>query len=476
MRYIAHGTLFFKDPSIQQRLNELMLCQCSAVRTAYQAIHQKGLKGNAVKIHVKKDYMSDLNQTYISDAVSNAKQVNQDFALFGGKRNWEKLQNGSLSKEEWQSLRNNQIYSSGDRDRKGNRNIRLNLNEGKLLINDSSKHGKWLECDLFIPRKFKNKIQTDCYDVRILRRNDKYEVKIGWDEESSPKIFTRAGAIGIDTNPNGLAVVETDKKGNLLKHFFLKNNRIQFARKEKRKNDVHLLAKEVVDFALDKQKSLILEKLSFKTKEGSKNYRKFNRMRSNFLSKQLIEAIERRAERLGVPVIKVNPGYTSILGLLKYSQMYSLNRHTAAALVIARRGLGIKERQTFSATKFDYVVKEKKLRKKKIKRTLSKYKAKKYGLKKKVLKPKKVRLNSKRIGVTLEGRSHIQILKSVQSWEWMTKYIRHPRKVELTVPQLVPESLESFLSNDNGKSCKHEWKSHEQVPRTGQVRQVCVQT
>ena len=31
--------------------------------------------------------------------------------------------------------------------------------------------------------------------------------------------------------------------------------------------------------------------------------------------------------------------------------MYSLNRHTAAALVIARRGMGIRERQDFTVTK-----------------------------------------------------------------------------------------------------------------------------
>lgn len=38
---------------------------------------------------------------------------------------------------------------------------------------------------------------------------------------------------------------------------------------------------------------------------------------------------------------------TPILGILKFKNMYSLNRHTSAALVIARRGMGIKERKTF---------------------------------------------------------------------------------------------------------------------------------
>jgi hypothetical protein len=46
---------------------------------------------------------------------------------------------------------------------------------------------------------------------------------------------------------------------------------------------------------------------------------------------------------MGVGIIEVHPAFTSMIGLLKYADQYSLNRHTAAALVIARKGMGIKE-------------------------------------------------------------------------------------------------------------------------------------
>ena len=94
---VAHGSIFFKDKQVQQRVDELMIAQCSATRSAYQAIHKHGLKDNAVKVYVKKDYMEQLNQRYISDAVSDAKMINQDHAIFGGKRNWEKLQTGTVT-------------------------------------------------------------------------------------------------------------------------------------------------------------------------------------------------------------------------------------------------------------------------------------------------------------------------------------------------------------------------------------------
>jgi hypothetical protein len=58
----------------------------------------------------------------------------------------------------------------------------------------------------------------------------------------------------------------------------------------------------------------------------------------------LLEAIERRAVRCGVLIKKVHPAYTSIIGKYKYATALGLSFHQSAALVIARRGLGFRER------------------------------------------------------------------------------------------------------------------------------------
>ena len=150
------------------------------------------------------------------------------------------------------------------------------------------------------------------------------------------------GCLGVDTNPDGLAVVEIEKDGNLLEHTYLSNPRIQFARHDKRKNDIEALALKVINYAILKGKGIVLEDLKFS--EGKKGHKKFNRMKHNFIYSQLLRAIERRALKDGVEVRKVNPAFTSIAGILKYQNQYSLNRHTAAALVIARRGYGIMEK------------------------------------------------------------------------------------------------------------------------------------
>jgi hypothetical protein len=59
--------------------------------------------------------------------------------------------------------------------------------------------------------------------------------------------------------------------------------------------------------------------------------------------KGLLQKIEIVAKRSGIHVIKVNPAYKSIIGKLKYAPLYNIDKDTAGAYVIARRGLGFKE-------------------------------------------------------------------------------------------------------------------------------------
>jgi hypothetical protein len=101
-----------------------------------------------------------------------------------------------------------------------------------------------------------------------------------------------------------------------------------------------------------------------------------------------------------VELVEVNPAFTSILGELKYEKMYSLNRHDAAALVIARRGMGIRERQDFAVTP---TVKSKS-------------------------------------GLNLEGRGH-GIRLSPKAWSWLQDGFLKPKKARLTASCPAPSSI-----------------------------------
>lgn len=344
-RQVAHGTIYFPEPA-KARVLDLMKAQSSAARSAYQAIHKHGLKGNAVKQYVKRNFMDTLNQRYISDAVSRVAAIEDEGVLFGGKQAWKDMREGKLSKEAWQERRNGQIYSRGDRTKSGNPNIRVV--GSRLLVNDPSSRGRWLEGRLFIPDKWKPVL--DCYDVRLLYRDGKFEVKVSWTEPDTPKLPTVAGAIGVDCNPDGVAVVEVSGDGNLKHHQYEREQRIQFSGQGKRDYDIKHLAVRVVDAAKEARKPLVVEKLNFSPGNRQKGYRKLRRTKANFIYRQMLTAIKSRATREGVPLIEVQPAFTSILGNLKYAASYSLNRHTAAALVVGRRGMGLLERQDFTVT------------------------------------------------------------------------------------------------------------------------------
>jgi IS605 OrfB family transposase len=345
-RTAAHGSVWFKEPDIK-RIKELMLYQSSAKRAAYQFHQHTGKSGNEVKIHVKTNYLKDLNQRYVSDACTLALAIEHDQVIFGGKRSWRDLQRGKITKEEWQRKRNNQLYSCGDRAKKGNPNIRVVGDE--LWVNDPSKRSLWIKGKVWFPDKFY--LELDCYDARLIWNKDgSLRVVLTWEYEPCP-IRTRTkefGVVGIDTNPDGFGLARTNGDGNLVEHRYIGSQRLAFASTSKRDHDIRMLAIEVVDYALEHETPIVIEDLDF-GKRKKKKGKRFNRMAHNFPHQKMLEAVKSRAVREGVEIIEVSAAYTSILGLLKYADMYSLNRHIAAALVIARRGMGIQERQTFTA-------------------------------------------------------------------------------------------------------------------------------
>ncbi|MCL4425139.1 MAG: hypothetical protein M1553_06820 [Firmicutes bacterium] len=59
---------------------------------------------------------------------------------------------------------------------------------------------------------------------------------------------------------------------------------------------------------------------------------KFNRMAHQFVYRELLQAIERRALRHAVPIVKVHPAYTSVIGALKYAHQYQLGIHQASLI------------------------------------------------------------------------------------------------------------------------------------------------
>ncbi|QBS38734.1 hypothetical protein E1B22_12530 (plasmid) [Thermaerobacter sp. FW80] len=72
--------------------------------------------------------------------------------------------------------------------------------------------------------------------------------------------------------------------------------------------------------------------------------KRYARKLSAFAYGKFYALLMARAAREGVEVLRVNPAFTSVIGKVKFMARYGLSPHAAAAVAIARRGLGFGER------------------------------------------------------------------------------------------------------------------------------------
>ena len=163
-----------------------------------------------------------------------------------------------------------------------------------------------------------------------------------------------SGSIGIDINPNGLGICFVKSDGNPEEYKYISIGNL----KDKKSADTsRLLSKEIdkiLDFAAEKGYNHIsIENLDFSNKVV-KN-KEIRRLLSKFPWQLFYTLIKSKCNRRGFVLKAVNPAYTSIIGIFKYSYRDNLSdahhrksKDLGAALVIARRGLGFRERAVVS--------------------------------------------------------------------------------------------------------------------------------
>ncbi|MEO1374292.1 MAG: IS200/IS605 family accessory protein TnpB-related protein [Cyanobacteria bacterium J06635_10] len=157
------------------------------------------------------------------------------------------------------------------------------------------------------------------------------------------------GAIGIDLNPSVIGWTYVDAEGNLKASG-------QFPLNLHSKNSGQVeailadIAAQITLLAQTYKCPVVIENLDFAAKKEQLRERgkRYARMLNGFAFSKWEEVLERRCRNRGINLNTVNPAYTSIQGLTKYMGMYGLSSDTAAALVIARRGIRTKSFKRFS--------------------------------------------------------------------------------------------------------------------------------
>src|ERR1700722_15850 len=346
------------------------------------ALEKQGANPN--KIHQKKRKLSYLKSKL--DRLEMDRNQGKIRLCFGSKKlfraQFDLESNGLKSHEEWlaqwRRARRSSFFLVGSKDEAGgnqsctaaiqeNGNLSLRLRLPDFM---KSQYGKYLTID---NEKFKYGHQVvltnlqSCQERKRLFQEGSLNYKEygeaityrfkrdkkGWIVFAStaltePKWKTSKefGSIGVDINADHLAVTETERFGNPIKH-----RAIPLVCYGKNTNQTKALigdaVAEIVKWAAESQKPIILEKLDFrKKKSGLKesSLPKQARMLSSFCYKAVNNSLKSRAWRYGVKVEEVNPAYTSIIGRVKFAKRYGLSIHGSAALCIARRSLRVSER------------------------------------------------------------------------------------------------------------------------------------
>jgi len=177
---------------------------------------------------------------------------------------------------------------------------------------------------------------------RFLRDERGWRIMASFERPDTRKAFSSvAGVIGVDLNHDHLAVSETDQFGNLIKAV-----RVPCATYGKSSGQRQALVRdaaiEVVAHAVKAGKPLVVEDVDFSQRKKELSLSggpRYARMLSSFAYSAVLQAIETRALKEGVPVRAVNPACTSVIGRIKYAKRYGVSVHNAAALAIGRRGM-----------------------------------------------------------------------------------------------------------------------------------------
>ena len=232
-------------------------------------------------------------------------------------------------------------------------NFKIRKDFGKWKIDRSS--GRYVEgrCHFKYMSKELRKVlmnKSSPVTVSIIRKNGRYYLHASITlQYTSETICTRKeyGTVGIDFNKGMLAIAEADQAGNLTNVF---QKKFVFGKAGKTKAQLSEILSDICSYAIEKGKDIIIEDLkSFKKKKvktskaKTQQGREYNDMLHKLPYSIYSQLLEDMCFKRRISLIKINPYNTSKIAGQKFCKRMSLNIHSGAAYVIARRGMRIKD-------------------------------------------------------------------------------------------------------------------------------------
>jgi hypothetical protein len=220
--------------------------------------------------------------------------------VFGGKKLFRERCKDNITREQWQNARSNRYLSRGDKTKGGNLNTRVYSIETDIYLDIAAEpvvteksirynritvlylaHKPSRKTGLINGRNYRQMtldyIKTgNAYQVEIIRENGRYYIHVTIEEAAPIPYAAMNGAIGIDTNPDGLGITRADYLGQFKESLWLPQGEWTYAGTNRRENLIGETAALVVETAKRLNCSLAVENLKFK--DDKSVTAKFNRM------------------------------------------------------------------------------------------------------------------------------------------------------------------------------------------------------
>ena len=186
------------------------------------------------------------------------------------------------------------------------------------------------------------------------RKDGKWNVAVQFTPAPVERVSKHSayGCIGIDMNPGSIGWAYVDRDGNLRAAGQIPlQMRLPSGKQDAQIVDACLqLAALANAFACP----VVCEELDFSAKKEqlSERGRKYARMLSGWAYSRFYELLESILSNRGIYLMKVNPAYTSVIGLVKFARQYGLASDEAAAMAVARRGMRLTENIPGSITAY----------------------------------------------------------------------------------------------------------------------------
>ena len=279
-----------------------------------------------------------LNSRYIKDAYYSIKNLPYNIT-FGGLKNQRLREKGKLTKEEYNKRRNALLLSRGDRAKKGNLNLRLDLSTMQLRINTcrNDKDNKWMFARIFIPQKYLATYGgyldgSHPYTVQLKRRDfDRgYDLRISIKLPKVIRDSSRVMTLDINARHTDFAVMNKEDS-QLVAIGKFNHHETQHTRQGKRNHLLNKLVGKIGNIARHYDAEVVVGHLNTgRFKSWNKKATRKIRQMPQYKFRQLLK----RLELQGVKVRERSEAYTSKLGDV-ISQLIGYDIHKCAAIMFA---------------------------------------------------------------------------------------------------------------------------------------------